>query len=112
MSAPRAGLRAARTPRRSSESPKPHSPESVAATVGQAREWADADGLHVDVRGLDPPQPLVHIVRLVERGDAALIVVHHDRDPLLLYPELAERGWSAERIDGEPGEVRLLLRRT
>lgn len=111
MSAPRTGLRPGRPLRGSSEVAKPQLLENVAAMVGQAREWVDADALHVDVRGLDPPQPLLHIVRLVERGDAAVIVVHHDRDPLLLYPELAERGWAAERIDGEPGEVRLRLRR-
>jgi hypothetical protein len=28
---------------------------------------------------------------------------------VFLYPELAELGWTAERIDGEPGEVRLRL---
>jgi hypothetical protein len=37
--------------------------------------------------------------------------VHHDRDPKLLYPELAELGWTAERIEGNPGEVRLKLER-
>ena len=26
-------------------------------------------------------------------GDAA-VIVHHDRDPLALYPELAEIGWT------------------
>jgi hypothetical protein len=37
--------------------------------------------------------------------------VHHERDPTFLYPELAEIGWSATTIDGEPGEVRLRLAR-
>jgi hypothetical protein len=77
------------------------------------RRWHDAGAEHIDVRGLAPPQPLVAILRLVrEQGDAgAVVIVHHDRDPLLLYPELAEIGWVAERIDAEPGEVRLRLRR-
>jgi hypothetical protein len=39
------------------------------------------------------------------------VIVHHDRDPLLLYAELAEIGWVAERIGAEPGEVRLRLTR-
>lgn len=66
---------------------------------------------HIDVRGLSPPQPLVAILRQIElHGDDGLpLVAHLDRDPALLYPELAERGWHAERIDGEPGEVRLRL---
>ncbi len=62
----------------------------------RARRWADADGEHIDVRGLSPPQPLVAIVRLIETiDDARAVVAHLDRDPLMLYPELAERGWVA-----------------
>lgn len=78
------------------------------------RCWRDAQGEHIDVRGLPPPQPLVAILRLVlEQGQAdAAVIVHHDRDPVLLYAELAERGWCAERIEGAPGEVRLRLSRT
>lgn len=77
------------------------------------RRWRDADGEHIDVRGLEPPQPLVAILRLVrDQGEQGLaLIVHHDRDPALLYPELAELGWHAERIDGGPGEVRLRLTR-
>lgn len=78
------------------------------------RRWSDADGEHIDVRGLPPPQPLVTILRLVrEQGDVggAAVIVHHDRDPQLLYAELAEIGWLAERIEAEPGEVRLRLER-
>jgi len=75
------------------------------------RQWRGDDGWHIDVRGLAPPQPLVAILRLVSSVDAATpVIVHHDRDPLLLYPELAQIGWQAERIDADPGEVRLLLR--
>jgi hypothetical protein len=74
--------------------------------------WHDAAGIHIDVRGLAPPAPLVAIVKLIESvRDATPVIVHHDRDPKLLYPELAERGWSAEAMAGEAGEVRLKLRR-
>jgi hypothetical protein len=78
-----------------------------------ARVWVDADATHIDVRGLPAPQPLVQILQLVSqlRADGVLIV-HHDRDPLLLYPELQEIGWWADRIEGEPGEVRLRLARS
>jgi len=76
----------------------------------QARQWADPDGWHIDVRGLPPPQPLVAILRLIDSTPTLrVLIVHHDRDPMLLYPELAERGWAAERIEGAPGEVRLRL---
>jgi hypothetical protein len=29
----------------------------------------------------------------------------------MLYPELAQIGWQADMLDGEPGEVRLRLSR-
>jgi len=74
--------------------------------------WQEQDGWHIDVRGLAPPQPLVAILRLVHTvGDAATVIVHHDRDPQLLYPELAQIGWQAERVAAEDGEVRLRLTR-
>ncbi len=76
------------------------------------KRWRDSAGIHIDVRGLAPPAPLVAIVRLIESvSDATPVIVHHDRDPMLLYPELAERGWTAETIDGVAGEVRLKLQR-
>jgi hypothetical protein len=75
------------------------------------RRWVADDGVHIDVRGLPAPEPLVAILALVrEIGDApTAIVVHHERDPKFLYPELAELGWSAVTMRGDPGEVRLRL---
>lgn len=75
-----------------------------------ARIWNEADGRHIDVRGLPSPLPLTSILRLVHEAPAgSTLIVHHDRDPLLLYPELVQIGWWADRIPGEPGEVRLRL---
>ena len=76
-------------------------------------QWRDGEATHIDVRGLPPPQPLVAILRLVHSlaDGKTPVVVHHDRDPVMLHPELAEIGWSAERIASPAGEVRLLLRR-
>ncbi|HWI80440.1 DUF2249 domain-containing protein [Ramlibacter sp.] len=76
------------------------------------REWHEQGASHVDVRGLVPPQPLVAILKRVRSAPGGeTVIAHLDRDPMLLYPELAELGWEAARIAGEPGEVRLLLRR-
>lgn len=78
-----------------------------------ARIWVEPDATHIDVRGLPPPQPLLQILRLVAQLPAqAVLIVHHDREPLLLYPELLEVGWWADRIEGEAGEVRLRLARS
>ena len=76
------------------------------------RQWVEADGIHLDVRGLPPPQPMVAILSLVRSiEDATEVVVHHERDPQFLYPELAEIGWGAARIAAPEGEVRLRLSR-
>ena len=86
---------------------------SGAADVPRAdRCWRDAKGTHIDVRGLEPPGPLVAILRLVDATlDEGPIIVHHDRDPRMLHPELAERGWVATALPAPPGEVRLKLER-
>ncbi|HXP97461.1 MAG TPA: DUF2249 domain-containing protein [Telmatospirillum sp.] len=70
-----------------------------------------ADGVHIDVRGMTAPRPMLAILRLCAAlGEGIDIIVHHDRDPIYLYPELAELGWDVEPLEGEPGEVRLRLR--
>ena len=77
-----------------------------------ARIWRAAATTHIDVRGLPRPQPLIEILQLVRQlPDDAMLIVHHDRDPVWLYPELLQIGWWAELIDGEPGEVRLRVTR-
>lgn len=74
--------------------------------------WWDGQEVHIDVRGLPPPVPLLAILRLVSGLDGTTpVIVHHDRDPIYLYPELAEIGWQAETVAGAPGEVRLRLTR-
>ncbi len=76
----------------------------------EARTWTEGSDRHIDVRGLSAPAPLVQILRLVASVPAGCAVIAHlDRDPMMLYPELATVGWAAEHIDGDPGEVRLRL---
>ena len=74
--------------------------------------WREEDGLHIDVRKLTPPNPLVAIIRLIESIDGAeAVVVHHDREPQFLPPELAERGWHIARMTSETANIRLWLER-
>ncbi len=55
---------------------------------------------------------MVAILTAIGRADIGDVVIAHlDRDPIYLYPELAERGWSHERVPSDPGEVRLRLTR-
>jgi len=82
------------------------------AAPGDARLWREQDVPHIDVRGLEPPGPMLAILKLLEAPDTGdKVIVHHERDPIYLYPELAERRWTAEPVDGDPGEVRLRLTR-
>ena len=79
-----------------------------------SRIWQENAETHIDVRGLEPPQPMLAIIKEIERADGpATLIVHHEREPVFLYPELAERGWRHELIEidsgGESGEVRLRL---
>jgi len=92
--------------------PKPGAPAGGGEFIAAGKRWTDVDGVHIDVRGLDPPGPLVAILGLIDAmTDAAPVFVHHDRDPKMLYPELAERGWAAEPVASPAGEVRLKLER-
>lgn len=62
--------------------------------------WQQMDGMHMDLRGLMPPEPMVKILREIDGGAAGPLIVHMDRDPILLYAELQERGWSVQPHPG------------
>jgi hypothetical protein len=69
-----------------------------------ARIWHGADGLHIDVRGLEPPEPMVVILGLIDRDQSGpVIVAHLDREPIFLYPELDDRGWTHEIVPSSCG---------
>jgi Uncharacterized conserved protein (DUF2249) len=85
-----------------------------ASSTGQPRRWRDAQGEHIDVRGLPPPQPLVAILRLIHEcaeHSGAAVIAHLERDPRALYPELAEIGWTAVPLPSDAGGVVLRLQR-
>ena len=84
----------------------------VEVTPEGAMTWREDDGIHMDVRKLTPPNPLLAIIRLIEsiKGNET-VVVHHDREPQLLAPELAERGWRIARMAREVVNIRLWLER-
>ena len=75
------------------------------------RSWQAANGLHLDTRGLSPPDPAVAVIWHIEQPDeTGPITVYLDRHPIYLFPELAERGWTAKVVSPEPGNVRLILK--
>jgi uncharacterized protein (DUF2249 family) len=68
--------------------------------------------LRIDVRGLEPPQPLVRVLeRLDTLGEAEQLEVIHDRRPVFLYPQLDERGFVHETDEPGPGVVRIRIRK-
>lgn len=83
-------------------SPSPSSVESAGATV--------VGPLEVDVRGLEPPLPMVRILELLDRLEPGqVLVVTHERRPTFLYPQLEQRGFSHQTHELEPGQFRIVI---
>src|SRR5215510_14389313 len=71
---------------------------------------AGRDRTILDVRGLEPPWPMVRVLeRLGGLAEGAQLEVIHDRRPVFLYPQLDERGFAHETDEPEPGVVRILI---
>ncbi len=67
----------------------------------------------LDVRGLEPPEPMVRTLEALEQlpeGKALLQI--NARVPQMLLPLLADRGFAYELMSETPNEVRGLIRRT
>jgi hypothetical protein len=68
------------------------------------RKWRAEDAVHIDVRGLDPPEPMVAILQAIDSGEVdGILVAYLDREPIFLYPELDDRGWSHELMQSSCG---------
>jgi uncharacterized protein (DUF2249 family) len=66
----------------------------------------------IDVRGLEPPQPMVAVLERIETlkpGESLTVV--HDRRPTFLYPQLDARGFAHRTDEPEPGVVRIMIER-
>jgi hypothetical protein len=71
---------------------------------GHSRIWRSPDATHIDLRGLEPPEPMVAILQMLDRGEVeSVLIAHFDREPIFLYPELDDRGWTHEVIAQECG---------
>ena len=69
------------------------------------RIWRTEEGVHIDVRGLEPPEPMVEILRMIDQGAVeSVLIAHLDREPIFLYPELVDRGWNHEIVPSTCGE--------
>jgi len=65
---------------------------------------ASTEVVEVDARGLEPPQPLVKILEALAAIPAgSQILARTDRRPMHLYPQLEERGFTAETQEQSDG---------
>ncbi|MBI3112221.1 MAG: DUF2249 domain-containing protein [Ignavibacteriales bacterium] len=52
--------------------------------------------IELDVRGLAPPEPMMRILETIGGMDGnEILLVHHHREPMMLYEKLEERGYEA-----------------
>jgi uncharacterized protein (DUF2249 family) len=66
----------------------------------------------IDVRGLEPPLPMVRILERLETLEpGSELTVLHERRPMFLYPQLDARGFHHETDEPEAGLVRIIIRR-
>lgn len=70
------------------------------------------DSSTLDVRGLEPPMPMMQILeRLDALEPGGTLTVVHERRPMFLYPQLDARGFHHETDEPEAGVVRIVIRR-
>lgn len=79
------------------ESPTNPGPSVAGSDVGEKM-------IELDVRGLAPPEPMMRILETVgTMRETDILLVHHHREPMMLYEKLEERGFGAvtHRIDDQ-----------
>lgn len=66
----------------------------------------------IDVSDLVPPEPMVRILgALEELAPGQMLLVHHVRRPVYLYPQLDALGYQHETREIGPGQVELRIRK-
>lgn len=61
-----------------------------------SRELDFENVIELDVRELPPPEPMMKILEALPKiDDNSVLLVHHHREPMMLYPKLEERGFRA-----------------
>ncbi len=70
--------------------------ENVHDTKSITNEVDYKNVIELDVRELVPPEPMIKILETLSQVDEnTVLLVHHHREPLMLYPKLEERGYEA-----------------
>ena len=83
-----------------------------AARNDRATASVDNDQLVLELRGLEPPEPMMRVLeRLDTLEPGQRLTVLNDRRPIFLYPQLEARGFVHDTEELEPGLVRIVIRR-
>lgn len=86
--------------------------DASAEAAAPTRQQREGRTLAIDVRGLEPPQPMVRILEAIDGLSAGdRLEVLHERRPIFLYPQLEDRGFLHETSEPAPGLVRIVIRR-
>lgn len=70
--------------------------------------------IELNVRDLPPPEPMIKILEMLPQiNEQTVLLVHHHREPLMLYPKLEERGYKAiaYKIDENYYKVLIMKKR-
>ncbi|MDA8225431.1 MAG: DUF2249 domain-containing protein [Betaproteobacteria bacterium] len=69
-----------------------------------------ADERLIDVRGLEPPEPMLKVLHELDSLPAGQVLhmIHH-REPFPLYTALEESGFHYRTETGAPGRVDILI---
>jgi uncharacterized protein (DUF2249 family) len=87
-------------------------PAPAAAPAAAAPASAEDDVRVLDVRGLEPPEPMLRTLAALEELPAGGTLVQLNvRVPQFLLPLLSERGFTYEIREQEPELVRIFIRR-
>jgi len=82
-----------------------HHQHDHARPADSSRLWRTAEGTHLDLRGLPLAESMDTVLRTIEGGDIdTLLIGHFDSEPIFLYAELEERGWSHEAVNSQCGD--------
>lgn len=93
--------------------PRPHPPRPGRSlpTCGSPRP-EPTDVVVLDVRGMEPPEPLERTLEVLETLPAGHTLVQlNSRVPRFLLPELEARGFQYTIHEEQPGVVRMFIRR-
>ncbi len=68
--------------------------------------------IETDVRELEPPGPMIKILEILsDFDDNTVLLVHHHREPMMLYPKLEERGFGAVANKINDNYYKILIKR-